>query len=92
MTYTSDLLYIITLFAAKIAVATLFLRFVASQREHALVVTLLIAGLVLALPAFILVAAQELPLKPRIESLQSARQAMVRDSEKLLWNSSRMYT
>ncbi|KAF1818350.1 uncharacterized protein K489DRAFT_413822 [Dissoconium aciculare CBS 342.82] len=78
MTYTSDLLYIITLFAAKIAVATLFLRFVASQREHALVVTLLIAGLVLALPAFILVAAQELPLKPRIESLQSARQAMFR--------------
>lgn len=59
ITYTGDLLYVITLFAAKIAVPMLFLRLVASQREHFLVVSLLIGGLVLGLPAFILVAAQE---------------------------------
>jgi RsiW-degrading membrane proteinase PrsW (M82 family) len=59
MEFTGDLLYVITMFAAKIAVAMLFLRHVASQREHFLVISLLIGGLVLGLPAFVLVAAQE---------------------------------
>jgi uncharacterized membrane protein required for colicin V production len=59
MSYMADLLYVLTLFAAKIAVAMLFLRHVASQREHGLVVGLLIGGLVLAVPAFILAAAQD---------------------------------